>query len=183
MGGGSAGGAEALSPHLHGARWVSEEQDRQALLGRLQSESVHFRERLVALALSRRRERTLVAVWGGWNGLVSAARRRQIERLTKLAGALGVDGGTSPPGSATGAEAALSKPSLNKHSPYMHTHAHAPRGPLGAPLALADVSEWWERSPKAKRKPKGGALSKGARGGRAAARAITGAPIDVSTMV
>jgi hypothetical protein len=83
-----SGQAEGLSTQLHGASWLLEATQRQARTDALVEEAEHYRARVVAVCIARRRERTLIAIWRAWGGLVLASRRRQEERLRRMAGSI-----------------------------------------------------------------------------------------------
>ena len=115
-----SGQAEGLSPDVHGAGWLIEARERQAHDEAREATTLHFKERCVALSRARRREKMMLGVWRGWSGLVESTRRRQADKLHKMAGEMLAVAASAPDGG---------------------------RRLLGTPGAT-DHEEWWIRGTK-----------------------------------
>ena len=164
-----AGNAEGLSPDLHGASWLVEAQHRQAKTEAMEAREVHYKERCVQVSLRRRRDKLMVTVWRAWGGLAVASRRKQDERLSKMAGSIMeaaaregmLDGGvaaTGSKGSPLFSRSSSSAAMPTGKSPLAHQQRSPPPGALfssiaayaggeGSPI-LGDHSEWWSRFEK-----------------------------------
>ena len=105
----------------------------QARLERLEAEADHYRRRMVGATLRARRQRVLFLVWRGWRGLVTASKRRQGERLARMAG-------TIVAAAASDAPARLGV--IDDHSEWWERGVSPPmrRGkPKAAPIDMASI--------------------------------------------
>lgn len=85
---GVGGFAVAPTSVGYGAGWLLEQQTRQAKEDALEAQAEHFRGRMLRERLARLRQRQLRLVWQGWLGLLEASRKRQQQRLAKMAGSI-----------------------------------------------------------------------------------------------
>ena len=141
-----SGNAEGLSVHLHGASWLVEAKERQARAETLEAEAARWKEQIVRVHAGKVRARMQLAVWHAWWGLVAATRKRQAEKLSKMAEQI-VQAASGGP---AGAKGVLGPGAVGLGGAAVGGANSA--SPPGRSLPkLMDHSEWWERKSPTKK--------------------------------